>query len=78
VSVIDANSACLSSAELVAITGYRQKVKQASYLRANKIAYTLNALGHPVVGRRYYEVRSGEQKRRSNSGPNWAAQEVTP
>ena len=64
--------------ELIAITGYRQKAKQAAWLRTQKIEFRLNAFGEPVVGRRYWETHSGQPKRRNNSAPNWEAIGVTP
>lgn len=39
----------LSDAELIRLTGFRWKSKQAEWLREQGFAFTLNARGHPRV-----------------------------
>ncbi len=65
--------AILTREELVAITGYKQKGAQARWLRAHKIRFTLNAMGHPVVGRWHYEQFAGGVGRRRQAEPDWSA-----
>ena len=66
----------LTRDELVAITGYKRKSAQARWLRAHRIKYILNAFGHPVVGRWYFEQFAGSTTRRGEAQPNWASQGV--
>ena len=65
--------AILTREELVAITGRKRKSAQARWLKAAGIIHRLNALGHPVVGRAYYEVSAGRPKQHSKTEPNWSA-----
>ena len=67
------NLVILTREELIAITGRKRKSAQARWLRANRIKFILNAFGHPVVGRLYFEQFAGSTTRRG-SIPNWAAQ----
>jgi hypothetical protein len=66
--------AVLTREELIAITGYKQKGAQARWLRAHRIKFLLNAFGHPVVGRLYFDQFAGSVGRRPGPGPNWDAQ----
>jgi hypothetical protein len=63
--------AIMTRDELILITGYRQKAKQAAFLKAARITHKLNAFGFPVVGRAYWEQLQGAQKRRNNAAPTW-------
>jgi len=59
--------------ELVAITGYRQKAKQRSWLKSNKVPFKPNAFGHPIVSRAHWERANNSSKSSRNSCPNWGA-----
>jgi hypothetical protein len=56
--------------ELITITGYRQKGAQARWLKGQKIQHRLNAYGHPVVSRAYWEQSTGQPKRSDKQSPN--------
>ncbi len=64
--------AYLLPAELIGITGYRQKSKQRQWLKKQKIQFLENAFGHPIVGRSYWDALNGQSKR-GVVGPNWDA-----
>jgi hypothetical protein len=59
--------------ELVALTGYRQKSKQAAWLKSNKMQFKLGRDGRPRVDRVHYQARMGGAPRIVVDGPNWAA-----
>ena len=44
-------SAFLSADDLVLLTGYKRPADQARWLDRNRIPFTINAKGHPVVPR---------------------------
>lgn len=63
----------LDDDELVRLTGYKQKKKQISQLRAMGIPFRVNAGGLPIVTRS--AVEGGKQKEKSTTTwePSWAA-----
>lgn len=68
----------LTDDELVTLTGYRQRKKQAEHLRAQRIPFHTNKAGHPRVARAAVEGRkvaspapAGAQK--PTWSPSWAA-----
>lgn len=69
------SSVYLLPEEIVAITGYRQKSKQRAWLRKNKVAFTENAFGHPIVARSQWEQSNGQPRPRRHSCPRWDALE---
>jgi hypothetical protein len=48
-------SAMLSREELATWTGYKVPSKQIGWLKANRHTFSINAGGHPVVSRSYFE-----------------------
>jgi len=67
--------AVLTREEVIAITGRRRKSAQCKWLRDNGIKFKPNALGHPQIGRAYYDQLAGSSGRRRGaaSEPNWGA-----
>ena len=69
------NEIALTPEQLVEITGYKTKVKQAAWLEMNGWKFHLNRFNRPIVSLEYYKLRSGsmQQTAMPASQPNWAA-----
>lgn len=65
----------LTPDELFDWTGYRQKGKQAEWLKKNRIKFTLNAQLQPKVDRQHYLGKMGAAPSSvvEVSGPDWSA-----
>ena len=67
-------SLVLSPQELIDLTGYRQKKRQADWLRRHKFSFKLARDGGPRVDRAHYLGRMGGGERTAPAvGPNWNA-----
>ena len=63
----------LTESELVELTGYRQKSKQAAQLKAARIPFHINRAGHPKVAKAVLEGRkTTEQAKPKAWSPSWA------
>jgi hypothetical protein len=66
----------LTREELIDLTGYRQKSKQAAWLKRNKFEFRLARNMSPRVDRTHYLSRmGGKPPKDSTTEPNWAAME---
>ena len=64
----------LTPEELLELTGFSRKSKQAQWLKSNGIKYRLNAQLQPRVDRTHYLVKMGAaQGAKEMSGPSWGA-----
>lgn len=64
----------LTRDELVALTGYRQRTRQAQWLREQlRLRPPLRADGSPVVSRAQVEAAlGGKAAGKATAGPNWS------
>ncbi len=68
------SDATLTREEVIRITGRRRKSAQCKWLRDNGIKFKPNALGHPQIGRAYYDQLAGAgSTRRQAAEPDWSA-----
>ena len=63
----------LTRAQLVRLTGYRQKAKQRTWLAANGYSFDVRADGTPSLSRAAYEARHAPRAKRRPSALNLAA-----
>ena len=65
----------LTPEEIEAITGYRLTSRQVSWLRGKGWRFEVNALGRPVIARRYAEkmLGCGEAENPLPARPNFGA-----
>jgi hypothetical protein len=67
-------SALLTREELSGWTGYKLPSKQIAWLKERRHKFIVNATGHPVVSRSYFEwVMGGAATTREVAEPNLAA-----
>jgi hypothetical protein len=66
-------SALLTREELIGWTGYKLPSKQIAWLNERRHKYMVNATGHPVVSRSYFERCMGGERVPEVAEPNLAA-----
>lgn len=63
----------LTDEELAELTGYRQPLKQAQQLKAQRIPFHLNRAGRPKVARAILEGGRAAPAAEKSWSPSWAA-----
>jgi hypothetical protein len=66
-------SALLTREELIGWTGYKLPSKQIAWLKERRHTFVVNATGHPVVSRTYFERVMGGTAIQEVAEPNLAA-----